>query len=160
MKQVLKSYKMLAHYVNKDIQIVKGTTEWCCYPELCQVEIPQIVAEQGEQAFLNSVACQLPTNQQELINIIPDFMWSFLHEIGHIECEHTANNQITRNFINFISKIGWEKMANKLYFNLKEEKQATKWAVDFVINNYETIENYTNKIIKKYKKYYKKVLTD
>ena len=51
-------------------------------------------------------------------------------------------------------------MANKIYFNLKEEKQATKWAVDFVMLEPQAVEDFTKKILKRYKKYYKKVLTD
>lgn len=160
MRKVLKAYTSLAHYVNKDIKVIKGTTDWCSYPELCQVEVPQLVTEQGEQAFLDSVARQLPADKQELVDIIPDFMWSFLHEIGHIQCKHNVDNYVIRGFVNIISKLGWEKMANKIYFNLKEEKQATKWAVDFVMLEPQAVEDFTKKILKRYEKYYKKVLTD
>lgn len=161
MRKVLKAYTSLAHYVNKDIKVIKGTTDWCSYPELCQVEVPQLVTEQGTQAFLNSIAQQLPADKQELVNIIPDFMWSFLHEIGHIQCKHNSRADVPiRGLVNIISKLGWEKMANKIYFNLKEEKQATKWAVDFVMLEPQAVEDFTKKILKRYEKYYKKVLTD
>ena len=134
MKKVLNKYREFARYINKEIK-VKKDSEWLSYVEDKQIGIPRAETEEGQQAFRNSIIKALPADRKEEIDIIPDFAWSFLHEVGHIQ--------------------KGKSLANLIYFNLKEEKQATKWATDYVINNEEVVIKFSNELIKAYKRYYK-----
>ena len=154
MKRVLNKYREFARYINKEIK-VKKDSEWLSYVEDKQIGIPRAESEEGEQAFRNSVIKALPNDKKEMIDIIPDFAWSFLHEVGHIEKGRRINDTITRGLANACGKIGLSRLANLIYFNLKEEKQATKWATDYVINNEEVVIKFSNELIKVYKRYYK-----
>ena len=52
--------------------------------------------------------------------------------------------------------LGLEKLGNLIYYNLKEEKQATKWAVDFVLSSkIGIVAKYSDELCKAYKRYYK-----
>ena len=157
MKNVMKKYLDFAVMVNSDISVIQGSYDWGCYPEDYIIEIPQLVTEQGLQNFLNSIKKQLPKNKKNLINIIPDFMWSFLHEIGHIQHQHTVENSILRNIADYLGHKGFDTLSSLIYFNLKEEKQATQWAVDFTLHNYKLVKKYSKKIGNSYQKYYQKM---
>jgi hypothetical protein len=154
MKKVLNKYREFARYINKEIK-VKKDSDWVSYPELKLVGVPQLMEDDGKNAFMSSVLKALPAKQKEIINIIPDFTWFFLHEMGHLQKGSTINDKITRGLANACGRMGLSRLANLIYFNLKEEKQATKWATDYVINNEEVVIKFSNELIKAYKRYYK-----
>lgn len=154
MKKVLNKYREFARYINKEIK-VKKDSEWLSYVEDKQIGIPRAESVEGEQEFRKSIIKALPSDKKDVIDIIPDFAWSFLHEVGHIEKGRRINDTITRGLANACGRIGLSRLANLIYFNLKEEKQATKWATDYVINNEEVVIKFSNELIKAYKRYYK-----
>ena len=154
MKKVLNKYREFARYIDKEIK-VKKDSQWLSYVEDKQIGIPRAETEEGEQAFRQSIIKALPNDKKEVIDIIPDFAWSFLHEVGHIEKGRRVNDTITRGLANACGKLGLSRLANLIYFNLKEEKQATKWATNYVINNEEVVIKFSNELIKTYKRYYK-----
>ena len=137
MKQILKQYYKMAKTVNKDIVIKKVPCDWSCYPALNTINVPMVVTEQGEQEFLQSVYDKIPIQYKELGTNINSIVWSFLHELGHIECGHTDDRQKAKRWLaNLLNKIDskiTQKWANDIYFNLEEEQEATKWAVRFAI---------------------------
>lgn len=154
MKKVLNKYREFARYIDKEIK-VKKDSQWLSYVEDKQIGIPRAETEEGEQAFRQSIIKALPNDKKEVIDIIPDFAWSFLHEVGHIEKGRRVNDTITRGLANACGKLGLSRLANLIYFNLKEEKQATKWATNYVINNEEVVIKFSNELVKTYKRYYK-----
>ena len=154
MKRVLNKYREFARYINKEIK-VKKDSEWLSYVEDKQIGIPRAESVEGEQEFRKSIIKALPNDKKDVIDIIPDFAWSFLHEVGHIEKGRRINDTITRGFANACGRMGLSHLANLIYFNLKEEKQATKWATNYVINNEEVVIKFSNELIKAYKRYYK-----
>ena len=64
-------------------------------------------------------------------------------------------DKLMRNAIDKISLLGFGSIAKFLYYQLKEEKTATKWACDYVINNQKLVAKYNWEIVRRYKKYYK-----
>jgi len=156
MKKVLNKYREFARYIDKEIK-VKKDSQWLSYVEDKQIGIPRAETEEGEQAFRNSIIKALPNDKKNVIDIIPDFAWSFLHEVGHIEKGRRVNDTITRGLANACGKLGLSRLANLIYFNLKEEKQATKWATNYVINNEEVVIKFSNELIKTYRRYYKTI---
>jgi len=154
MKRILNKYREFARYINKEIK-VKKDSEWLSYVEDKQIGIPRAETEEGQQEFRKSIIKALPVDKKEEIDIIPDFTWSFLHEVGHIQKGKRINDTITRGLANACGRMGLSRLANLIYFNLKEEKQATKWATDYVINNEEVVIKFSNELIKAYKRYYK-----
>ena len=154
MKKVLNKYREFARYIDKEIK-VKKDSQWLSYVEDKQIGIPRAETEKGEQAFRQSIIKALPNDKKEVIDIIPDFAWSFLHEVGHIEKGRRVNDTITRGLANACGRLGLENLANLIYFNLKEEKQATKWATNYVINNEEVVIKFSNELVKTYRRYYK-----
>ena len=154
MKKILMKYREIARYVNPEIKVQKDS-EWLSYVDLKTIGIPQMVTEQGEQEFLDSVKKQLPQDKKDLINIIPDFMWSFLHELGHIEKEKYYFDTPQRTIANFLCKHGLECIGNIIYFNLKEERKATEWAVKYALKNTQVVIKFSYELDKTYRRYYK-----
>ena len=154
MKCVLNKYREMARHINKKIKIQKDT-DWLSYQNEKIIGIPRAVAEQGEKEFLQSIEKQLPAEEKDLINIIPDFMWSFLHEVGHIEKGTIYHDSLIRGFANMLGRLGLYRIANAIYFNLKEEVTATKWAVDYAISHKDLVGKYSWELCKTYKRYYK-----
>ena len=109
----------------------------------------------GEQFRVDLAKKKLPDNYKNLVNEFPSYTWSFLHEVGHIECNHIQGNNIFRIFANFIGSLGFAKIANSIYFKLKEERQATEWAINYAIHNTNIVRKFTNELQKVYCRYYK-----
>lgn len=156
MKKVLNKYREFVRLIDKDIKVKKGATAWLSYPALKEIEVPRAVAQSGIDGFIPSVERQLPLHAKHLATTIPDFMWTLLHEVGHIKCEHTKGSSLMRIIADTCGVLGLEKLGNLIYYNLKEEKQATKWAVDFVLSSkIGTVAKYSDELCKAYKRYYK-----
>jgi hypothetical protein len=103
-----------------------------------------------DKDFMLTVKKSLPKEFKYLVDIIPELVWSFLHEIGHIEKGNAINDDFIRGIANYCGSKGWSFLGNLIYFNLREEKQATKWATDYVINNLEVVIKFTNDLAKTY----------
>ena len=155
MKVVLNKYREFARYIDREIKVKKGSIEWSTIPLYKQIEIPKAIDETSEILFLQSVEKKLPDNYKNLVNEFPSYTWSFLHEVGHIECNHIQGNSVFRIFANFIGSLGFAKIANSIYFKLKEERQATEWAINYAIHNTNIVRKFTNELQKVYCRYYK-----
>lgn len=157
MKRVIKKYRQLANAIDKDIKVKKTASEWYCVPLEKTIFIPQLETELGEQAFLNSINKQLPQEKKELLTMFPSWVWSFLHEIGHIQKNHIKGHNFIYKICCLLYDLKLVKIADLIYFNSKEEKQATQWAIDYIIQNEDFVFNSAVDIYKAYKKYYKKL---
>ena len=84
---------------------------------------------------------------------------SFLHEIGHIYT-YTRFNEIKYNFCTTLIKEIQAKHTNpkylnffyNCYFNLKLERLADKWAMDFIKNNQELVDQWQIMLQENYNK--------
>ena len=155
MKEVLGKYREFAKRINPNIKVVKGK-EWCSYPYMKKMEVPRLMEDDPVGDFLQTIEKQLEkTGHQDLLNRYDDFMWCFLHEMGHLCKPKTYDDSISRAILNKINKMGFNKLANTFYYRLKEERTATKWACDYVINNQKMVMKYNWELVQRYKKYYK-----
>lgn len=154
MKKILMKYREIARYVNPEIKVQKDS-EWLSYVEDKIIGVPAIETEEGQEEFNKSVYKALPQDKKELFDIIPDFMWSFLHELGHIEKGRRYWDTPQRELANFLCIHGITFLGNIIYFNLKEERKATQWAVKYAIENTEVVIKFSNELEKTYRRFYK-----
>lgn len=156
MKEIIGKYREFAKRINPDIKVIKGN-EWCCYSSTREIEVPRIVADNTLANFMSTIEKQLAkSGNQALINKYDDFVWCFLHEMGHLCKSKKYNDTVIRKLLDNLSVIGFNnKIVNFFYYRLKEERTATKWACDYVINNQKMVTKYNWEIVKRYKKYYK-----
>ena len=155
MKEIIGKYREFAKRINPNIKVIKGS-EWCCYSDSREIEVPQIVGDNSIAAFMSTIEKQLAkSGNQALINKYDDFIWCFMHEMGHLCKPKKYKDKLVRNAIDRISLLGFSSIARFLYYRLKEEKTATEWACDYVINNQKLVAKYNWEIVKRYKKYYK-----
>lgn len=154
MKIVLNKYREFAKYINKEIKVKQCELDWYCYPSLKLIEMPKFETEEGKKDFLKSIEKKLPQDKKDYLNYVPENVWSFLHEVGHIQNNHNSRSLI-RIISNLLGQLGLEKIANLFYFQMKEEKEATQWAIDYVLHNEEIVYKFSNEIYKSYKRYCK-----
>lgn len=155
MKDIIGKYREFARRVNSDVKVIKGN-DWCCYSNTLEIEVPKIVVDNSIKDFISTIEKQLEkSGNQALINKYDDFIWCFLHEMGHLCKPKKYKDRLIRGTLEKISDLGFNKIANFFYYRLKEEKTATKWACDYVINNQKLVAKYNWEIVRRYKKYYK-----
>jgi len=162
LQKLLKTYQDFANIIDNSIEIKKGKI-WQSIPLFNEIYIPipsKQFYEKSIQDFLNSVYVKLPKEEKDIVDIIPYYIWSFLHEMGHVQNYDIKDPFISiRKITDFLSyHFGHisiiDKLTTYLYFNLKEEKRATQWAINYVNENYDLVRLYSNEITKAYLKYY------
>ena len=122
MKKVLRKYREIAKKIDKDIRVKKGFDNWLCWVEDKIIEVARIETERGEKAFRKSVIKKLPKEHKDLINIISNEMWSFLHEVGHIEKGRRYWDTPQRTIVEFLCRHNLDLLGDLIYFNMKEER--------------------------------------
>lgn len=164
MDKIIKKYQYLANKVDPTIRCHRSALDWYSIPLSKEVYIPRFSLDRlGTENFRLSVLGQLPRYYKGLVNTLPPELWSFYHELGHIKLQHTSDNDILlRGFANFLGKRGFSKLSNKIYFKLKQEKQATKWAIDYITSHLEEVKADWKKLetatFQTYSKRYKKLI--
>lgn len=156
MKEIIGKYREFAKRINPDIKVIKGS-EWCCYNDSREIEVPRMVVDNSLKDFIDTIEKQLEkSGHRNLIYKYDDFIWCFLHEMGHLCKPKKYKDRLVRNLLDNLNMIGFNnKIINFFYYRLKEEKTATKWACDYVINNQKLVAKYNWEIVRRYKKYYK-----
>lgn len=155
MKKVIGKYREFAKRINPQVKVRKGA-EWCCYQGIEELEVPQLASDEGLQSFLDTIKKQLcKMNKLEVFDKYDDFIWCFLHEMGHLCKPKRYHDLIIRKLIDGMSLLGMEKTAKFFYYRLKEEKTATAWACQFVVDNPELVAKYNWELVKSYKRYFK-----
>lgn len=147
-KLILKPYRVILKHFDQDIRISIGK-KFCCFPQLeeKEIEIPIFENSKGRDAFYNKMKRRLKE-----YNIDGEFtseILSFLHEIGHIYT-YKRINEIRYNIGTTLIQEIQAKFTNpklldffyNCYFNLKLEKLADKWAMEFIKDNQELVENW------------------
>lgn len=165
--KLINNYRKIANNVDNEIGVYISENVWYCEPENNDVFVATPKdTNKGLQDFIKSIDVKLPSDKKYLLNIIPVFMWSFLHEIGHLQTEKKIYKILLpyRKLTDFLSYHFShiqiiDKLTSVMYFNLIDEVKATKWAINYVIQNENKIVNYSKELEKIYSKYFKKVLT-
>lgn len=170
--QLLKPYKTIAKEVcgsYTDIRVVTGHN-FCCYCRTgydLEIEVPIFEDTMGRKTFYNKMKKRLKACGLDLD--LSSEILSFLHELGHIYTYNSWNDFKYILGTKAIQKIqalpfvcNSYKLTNKcfdFYYNLKLEKNADSWAMEFIRNNVEQVQNWDKMLKKNYKKYLPKLLT-
>ena len=155
-KLILKPYRTILNYFDKDIRVSIGT-HFCCFPQLenKEIEVPIFENIIGTKAFNDKMKRRL--KEYKIEGEFSSEILSFLHEIGHIYTYNRFNN-IKYNFANILIKFLQAKFCSakyvdffyNWYFNLALEKNADKWAMNFIKENQELVENWQNMLQSNY----------
>lgn len=169
--QILKPYKNIIKEITgnyTDIKITIGE-KFCCF---CrdnydlEIEIPVFEDIAGSKAFNEKMQNRLKEYgiQEQYSNEI----LSFLHEIGHIYTYNKFNDFMYIKMTNLIMKIqaifcNSVKVTNwayQKYFNLALERNADKWAMNYIKENQEQVRKWEQLIAKNYAKILPKMIDD
>lgn len=157
-KLFLKPYNVILKHFDQDIRISIGQ-KFCCFPQLeeKEIEIPIFENINGRNAFYNKMQKRL--KEYKIEGTFSSEILSFLHEIGHIYT-YTRINEIKYNFGTTLIQELQAKFTNpkylnffyNCYFNLKLEKLADKWAMEFIKANQELVEQWQDMLQENYNK--------
>ena len=72
-----------------------------------------------------------------------EFLWSFLHEVGHIETINTLDDD--ELYFSKTQKKN-ENITNEVYYELPDEFAATEWAANYMRENTEKVAKFWNEV--------------
>ena len=169
--QILKPYKTIIKDITgnyTDIRVTIGE-KFCCFCREdydLEIEIPVFEDISGSKAFNEKMQRRLKEYgiQEQYSNEI----LSFLHEIGHIYTYSKFNDFMYIRMTNLIQKIqaifcNSEKVTNWMYqkyFNLALEKNADKWAMEYIKEHPEQVKEWEQAIAKNYIKILPKLVNN
>lgn len=150
--KVLETYQDFVNNIIDGVDVFAGS-DFSCYPKSREIEIPYLISDKEANAFLVSVSSanvgNINTNDFQI------FIWSILHEIGHLSTKQgDLVSAIGRRISKLLCKLNLITLANKLYFNLPEERKATEWATDYVNLHYQEIKQLEKKLQNAYYNFY------
>ena len=167
--QIIKPYKKIIKEITgnyTDIRVSIGE-KFCCFCREeydLEIEIPIFEDKMGSQAFNTKMQKRLiEYNIQEQYS---NEILSFLHEIGHIYTYSKINDFIYIKMTKIIQMIQAmfcnsqivTQWAYQKYFNLALEKNADKWAMQYIKEHQEQVKEWDIMLSKNYKKTIPKLL--
>lgn len=161
MERILNIYTNFAKSIDDEIE-TEFDNDWQCDTEEKIIYIPLIESEEECEKFINNFKKQWQQkNKKEKLFFTPQTI-SFLHEVGHTQTKQgDIISKILRKISNFLCKHkATKKISYKIYYNIPEEKRATQWAVEFIMNNYNDIVLFNNELENKYFEMYEKILKE
>ena len=131
-----------------DIEAELGT-DFYSFPYDNVIQFAIFVKDNSDKYFQNFVDTAFPLAK----GLVGTFMWSVLHEVGHI----MTDKEVTEEEENFSDKVknilnNREKLEDLdyyVYFYLADEYKATEWAYHYIMNNLNRVLEYENKIYEK-----------
>lgn len=163
-KLILKPYNAILKTFDRDIRISIGQ-KFCCFPQLedAEIEIPIVENKIGRQTFHKKMERRLA--EYGIQGSFSTELLSFLHEIGHIYTYKKINDITYRIGTTIIQELQ-AKFTNpkyldffyNWYFNLKLERLADKWAMKFIKENQELVEQWQEMIDNNYRKVLPKLI--
>ena len=106
--------------------------DFFCYFAENRVTYALVTSEKSNNAFMNRVRSLYPDINADV------FLWSFLHEIGHIE----TGDEISEPEWKRISEIKSTELTHEVYFELPDEYLATEWAACYMRQHPEEISTF------------------
>ena len=163
--QILKPYKSIIKDITgnyTDINVVIGS-KFCCFCREdydLEIEIPIFEDILGHRAFYNKMQNRL--QEYGIEEMYSAELLSFLHEVGHIYTYNKLNDRLYIIGTNLIQKIqatilfrnsltltNW---CYKRYFNLALEKNADKWAMEYIKSHQSQVRQWEQALKKNYSK--------
>ena len=118
--------------------------EFMCLLDCNTVQWSLIYVDSAGEAFYHNFVKRFP-----LVKGFSLFTLSFLHELGHLETEWDAENDIEKRKT---------EMSNEEYFNLHNEFIATEWAGEWIETHYSEAQMFDNQLRKMIDNFYEKTL--
>ena len=84
---------------------------------------------------------------------VPIFILCFLHEVGHYFTFENFEEDELYKYRDIKVKLGDSDEDFEKYYNIPDELAATMWAIDFINNNPQDIENLDKELCKAFKKF-------
>ena len=154
MVDIIAIYQNFVNKIDDTIEIKQGE-DYTASLEDWDIEIPLIVSESNTDKFMLSVRDMSYSN--DLVNSIDASVWSFLHEVGHLQ---TRQGDLKSKVMRFLSHRLKSPLQDKIYYNIPEELNATEWAVNYVNLNWYEVKAFEQELLKAYETLYNKVLAE
>lgn len=118
---------------------VRLDTDFYCIPISNRIAYTLIVSKASSISFMDRVQRLYPDINAD------EFLWSFLHEIGHIETFEDMTEQEIREVTRAKD---CEDITDEEYYELLDEYLATEWAANYMRENQEEIAKFQKKVRK------------
>ena len=135
-KELDKITNILNNFLKQFDCTAKPGTDFACYTDSNTITYALVIADKYEKTFMDFTKRLFP-------NIRADpFLWSTMHEIGHIETENDFDEEDEIAYINAIKTV----TTDEEYYNIPQEYAATDWAGTFMETHEEEIKVFWNKL--------------
>ena len=134
-------------YIKKWHLKARLSTDFCYFPSKRVVCWTLLVSEKNDKDFSNffeSLGCKVKADI---------FIYSLLHEIGHSQTLFLLSDE-EYNYSH--DRADDKTITNEEYFNLPNEIIATKWAVEYLNDHAEEVNNFWSELQPKILKFYAK----
>ena len=123
----IKGVAQLDKILDKFLEEFECTAElgpdFCCYTASNRIVYSLVVPERNSQTFMARVNRLYPDIHAD------EFLWSFLHEVGHIETIDDLDDD--ELYFSETQKKN-ENITNEVYYELPDEFAATEWAANYM----------------------------
>ena len=154
MVDIIAIYQNFVNKIDDTIEIKQGE-DYTASLEDWDIEIPLIVSESNTDKFMLSVRDM--SYSDDLVNSIDASVWSFFHEVGHLQ---TRQGDLKSKIMRFVSHKCKSPLQDKIYYNIPEELNATEWAVNYVNLNWYEVKAFEQELLQAYETLYNKVLAE
>ena len=101
------------------------------------IAVSLVVSEKHSSTFMSRVNRLYPDIHAD------EFLWSFLHEVGHIETIDTLDDD--ELYFSETQKKN-ENITNEVYYELPDEFAATEWAANYMRENTEKVAKFWSEV--------------
>ena len=112
-------------------------TNFYCLVASNVIAVSLVVSEKNSSSFMSRVNRLYPDIHAD------EFLWSFLHEVGHIETINTLDDD--ELYFSKTQKKN-ENITNEVYYELPDEFAATEWAANYMRENTEKVAKFWNEV--------------
>ena len=112
-------------------------TNFYCLITSNVIAVSLVVSEKNSSSFMSRVNRLYPDIHAD------EFLWSFLHEVGHIETINTLDDD--ELYFSKTQKKN-ENITNEVYYELPDEFAATEWAANYMRENTEKVAKFWNEV--------------
>ena len=112
-------------------------TNFYCLIASNVIAVSLVVSEKNSSSFMSRVNRLYPDIHAD------EFLWSFLHEVGHVETINTLDDD--ELYFSKTQKKN-ENITNEVYYELPDEFAATEWAANYMRENTEKVAKFWNEV--------------
>ena len=112
-------------------------TDFYCLIASNVIAVSLVVSEKHSSTFMSRVNRLYPDIHAD------EFLWSFLHEVGHIETIDTLDDD--ELYFSETQKKN-ENITNEVYYELPDEFAATEWAANYMRKNTEKVAKFWSEV--------------